>query len=44
MIFEKQFDEICKHCDEILISKNSTKEIIATSWLHVIKRTFRIYQ
>tara|TARA_B100000902_G_scaffold235152_1_gene222865 strand:+ start:1890 stop:3374 length:1485 start_codon:yes stop_codon:yes gene_type:complete len=37
MIFEKQFDEICKLCDEILLSKNSTKEIIATSWLHVIR-------
>ena len=37
MIFEKKFDEICKLCDEILLSKNSTKEIIATSWLHVIR-------
>ena len=37
MIFEKQFKEICKLCDEVLISDFSNKEIVATSWLHVIR-------
>ena len=34
---EKQFKEICKLCDEVLISDFSNKEIVATSWLHVIR-------
>ena len=37
MIFEKQFQKICKYCDEILLSNFSTKEIVAVSWLHVIR-------
>ena len=37
MIFEKQFKEISRLCDEVLISDFSNKEIVATSWLHVIR-------